>query len=467
MNPSADAATEPTTAPNRALKILIVGDCARSRDLLCGHLSDAGHSACTQNSTSAALDLAAAENFDVVVVAANESQGPEAMLRLCEQVRCSLRGVPFIVVTEHSNLATAVAAVRVGAFDLLSGTTEPKSLVGAVERAAQRPFAAHRPQLGRSSAAGFSEIVGSSPAVLDLVALLTRISDLDAPVLLNGEVGTGKAQLARSLHQRSRRSQAPFLTLNCAAAHETLLESELFGQSKNANPNTGLERVGLLARAGGGTLFLDEISELPLRLQSRLLTALQEQRFTPVGGDDSQPCNVRLIAATRRNLENDIGQERFRADLYYWIGTLQVQVPPLRERAGDVLIYAQLFVERFAQSSGKALVGLSQQAAERLLCYDWPGNLRELRNCIDGAASLTQRDFIDIDDLPDRIRFFRRSHIRVAAENQPFELATLDEVERQHVLRVLETTGGNKTLAAQILGVDRRTLHRKCERYTG
>jgi two-component system response regulator HydG len=302
---------------------------------------------------------------------------------------------------------------------------------------------------------------------LDLIALLTRICDLDAPVLLNGEVGTGKAQLAKALHQRSRRSQAPFLALNCAATHENLLESELFGHAKNTAAATGPERVGLLARTAGGTLFLDEVSELPLRLQSRLLTALQEQRFTPVGGDDSLPCNVRVIAATRRNLENDIGQDRFRADLYYWIGTLQVQVPPLRERGGDVLIYAQQFIERFAQSSGKALSGLSQQAAERLLCYDWPGNLRELRNCIDGAASLTQRDIIDTDDLPERIRFFRRSHVRMAAENQAFELSTLDEVERQHVLRVLETTGGNKTLAAQILGVDRRTLHRKCERYTG
>jgi two-component system response regulator HydG len=460
VNPSADIETEPTTL-QRALKVLIVGDCARNRDSLCGHFSDAGHIACTQHSTAAALDLAAAENFDLVIVAATNADEPDAVLRLCEQVRSSLQGVPFILVTEHSNLATTVAAVRVGASDLLSGLIEPRSLIHAAERAAARR-GAHRPHPPRHNAAGFSEVVGSSPAVLDLVALLSRIADLDAPVLLSGEVGTGKAQLAKALHQRSKRAHAPFLVLNCAAAHESLLEGDLFGHS-----TSGLERAGLLARAAGGTLLLDEISELPARLQSRLLTALQEQRYTPGGGVDSLPCNVRLIAATRRNLEADIGQERFRADLYYWIGALQVRVPPLRERGGDVLIYAEQFIERFAQSSGKSLRGLSQQAAERLLCYDWPGNLRELRSCIERAAALTQSECIDPEDLPERIRFFRRSHIRMAAENQPAGLATLDEVERQHVLRVLETTGGNKTLAAQILGVDRRTLHRKCERYAG
>jgi two-component system response regulator HydG len=198
-----------------------------------------------------------------------------------------------------------------------------------------------------------------------------------------------------------------------------------------------------------------------------LLTALQEQRFAPIGCEESLPCNVRVIAATRRNLERDVESERFRSDLYYWITTLQVQVPALRERGSDVLIYAQQFIERFSQSTGKPIDGLSQHAAERLLCYDWPGNLRELRNCIERAASLTNQDYIDVDDLPERVRAFRRSHVRPSLEQDPFQLATLDEVERKHVLRVLETTGGNKTLAAQILGVDRRTLHRKCVRYTG
>jgi two-component system response regulator HydG len=364
-------------------------------------------------------------------------------------------------------LQTAVAAVRVGAFDLLSGPSDACALIRAVENAAVRQALAQPRHAARSGAAGFSEIAGNSPAVVDLVALLTRISELEAPVLLSGEIGCGKAQLAKALHQRSKRSQGPFLTLNCAAAHETLLEGDLFGQSRTANPDAGFERIGLLARASGGTLFLDEIGELPVRLQAKLLTALQEQRFAPIGCEESLPCNVRVIAATRRNLERDVESERFRSDLYYWITTLQVQVPALRERGSDVLIYAQQFIERFSQSTGKPIDGLSQHAAERLLCYDWPGNLRELRNCIERAASLTNQDYIDVDDLPERVRAFRRSHVRPSLEQDPFQLATLDEVERKHVLRVLETTGGNKTLAAQILGVDRRTLHRKCVRYTG
>lgn len=467
MTAFVDATTESAAALSRPLKVLIVGDSARNRDALCGQLADRGHQACTQNSTFAALELAAAENFDVVVVDADGTSDPSAALQLCNQVACSLRGVPFILVTNHSNLSTAVAAVRLGAFDLLSGQRDANALARAVERAAAKQNPQRSPQANRAGAAGFVEIAGNSPLMLDLVALLARVSELAAPVLLSGEIGTGKAQLAKALHQRSKRSHGPFLTLHCAGAHETLLESELFGHAKSTSLGTTTERAGLLARANGGTLFLDEISELPLRIQPKLLASLQEQRFTPVGSDESLPCNVRVIASTRRNLEKDIELERFRADLYYWIATLQVQVPALRERGGDVLIHAQQFIERFAQGSGKSLIGLSQQAAERLLCYDWPGNLRELRNCIERASSFTMHDHIDVDDLPERIRSFRRSHVRVAVENETFELATLDEVERKHVLRVLETTGGNKTLAAQILGVDRRTLHRKCERYTG
>jgi two-component system response regulator HydG len=475
--------SEHALVPARSLKVLVIGDSARARDVLRGNLADRGHICCSQNSSAAALDLAAAESFDVVVVDASSAthsdpraalteptsvepdlEGQEAGLRLCQQVAKSLCGVPIILVTNHSNLATAVAAVRAGASDLLSGWAGPEALTRAVERTASR-YTPARSQLASREAPRFADLVGNSPSVRELVSLLARVSDLDGPVLLSGEVGSGKAQLARALHRSSKRGDKPFVVLNCAGGDEARLEAELFGHPKDAR--SGTERTGLLSRATHGTLFLDEISELPLRLQSKLLACLREQRFTSQGSDESAPLNVRIIASTRRNLEMEVQQERFRAELYYWVSTLHVPVPALRERGTDVLLYAQQFVERFAQSSGKSLVDLSQQAAERLLCYDWPGNLSELRNCVERAASLTERDQIDVEDLPDRVRNYRQSHVRVTAGAEPFEPTTLEEVERKHVLRVLENTGGNKTLAAQILGVDRRTLHRKCERYTG
>jgi two-component system response regulator HydG len=234
---------------------------------------------------------------------------------------------------------------------------------------------------------------------------------------------------------------------------------------KGAFTDARNSRPGLFAKAHGGTIFLDEIGEFPLRMQPKLLRVLQDGQVRPVGGDKEIACDVRVIAATNRDLDQAVDQGNFRADLFYRINVLHVEVPPLRARGTDVLLYAQRFIEQFAQRMGKQVSGFSLQTAEKLLAYSWPGNVRELQNCLERAVALTRFELVAVEDLPERVRSYKRSHVLVASED-PTELVSLEEVERRYILRVLEATGGNKTLAAQILGVDRRTLHRKFDRYS-
>jgi two-component system response regulator HydG len=283
-------------------------------------------------------------------------------------------------------------------------------------------------------------------------------------VLITGETGTGKEVVARALHRRGRRRERPFVAVNCAAMPEPLLESELFGHARGAFTDARTARTGLFVQAHGGTLFLDEIADLPLGLQPKLLRALQERTVRPVGADAVVPFDVRLVTATNRDLESAVEERRFREDLYFRINVIHIELPPLRARGSDVLLLAQHYVDHYAARSGKRVTGLSPAAAERLLTYAWPGNVRELQNCVERAVALTQYERIAVDDLPEKIRSYRRSHVLVASDD-PSELVPMEEVERRYVLRVIEAVGGNKTLAARILGFDRKTLYRKLERY--
>jgi two-component system response regulator HydG len=289
------------------------------------------------------------------------------------------------------------------------------------------------------------------------------VADSDASVLITGESGTGKEVVARALHARSKRRAGPFVAVNCAAMPEALLESELFGHTKGAFTDARAARTGLFLQADRGTLLLDEIGELPPGMQPKLLRALQERVVRPVGGSAEIPFDVRIVAATNRDLETAIEERTFRADLYYRLDVIHVELPPLRSRGSDVLVLAQRFVEEFATRAGKGVTGISAPAAEKLLAYAWPGNVRELMNCVERAVALTRYDQITVDDLPAKVKDHRPSHVLVASED-PSDLVPLEEVERRYVLKVLESAGGNKTLAARILGLDRKTLQRKVER---
>jgi two-component system response regulator HydG len=282
--------------------------------------------------------------------------------------------------------------------------------------------------------------------------------------MIHGETGTGKELVARAIHQRSRRRDGPFVAINCAAVPHSLLESELFGHARGAFTDAKAQRTGLFVQAQGGTLFLDEIGELPLDVQPKLLRALQERKVRPVGENREIPFDARIVAATNRDLENEVRERRFREDLYYRINVVKIDVPPLRARGADTLHLAQHFLEQFAARSGKPPLRLSERAAERLMAYEWPGNVRELENTIEHAVALARFDQITVEDLPEKLRGYLAGTF-VAAANDPTEIVTMDELERRYLLRVFKLVGNNKSRAAEVLGIDRRTMYRKLERY--
>jgi two-component system response regulator HydG len=300
--------------------------------------------------------------------------------------------------------------------------------------------------------------------MLKLYEQLARIADSEASVLITGESGTGKEVVARALHQHGPRRDKPFVAVNVAALPDTLLESELFGHMKGAFTDARNDRKGLFALAEGGTLFLDEIGEMPLSTQPKLLRALEESKIRPIGGEKEIAIDVRLLAATNRDLETAVDEGRFRKDLYYRVNVIQVDLPPLRARGTDTLLLAQHFLEVYGDRAKKQVQGLSEGVAEKLLAYNWPGNVRELRNVVERAVALTRFDKLTSEDLPDKIRDFRGSQVLISGSD-PGELVPLEEVERKYILHTLECVSGNRTLAAKKLGLDRKTLYRKLRQY--
>jgi two-component system response regulator HydG len=309
----------------------------------------------------------------------------------------------------------------------------------------------------------FDDILGTSLAMRKMYDLVARVAETETTALITGESGTGKELVAKAIHQRSARKEGPFVAINCAAMPENLLESELFGHVKGAFTDARTARPGLFIRASKGTLLLDEIGEMPAGMQAKLLRALQERTVRPVGGDQEQPFDARIIAATNRDLEGEVEEKRFREDLFYRINVVRIHVPPLRARGSDILLLAQSFLQRYQTSGKERVVGIKSAAADKLLSYPWPGNVRELQNCMERCVALSQFDHVGVDDLPEKVRDFKSSRITIES-NDPSELLPMDEVERRYIVRVLEAVGGNKTLAAQVLGFDRRTLYRKLER---
>ncbi len=446
-------------------RVLIIDDERGVCELLAAGLSKRGFAAIWRTSGDAALEVLAAEDFDVVVTDIH-MKGLDG-LALCERIVQSRPDLPVIVITAFGSLDTATAAIRAGAYDFITKPFELDALRIALDRAVRHRALRDEVKRLQRAAAGdprFDEILGASTPMRKVYDLLDRIADLDTSLLITGESGTGKELVARALHARSARRDGPFVAVNCAAVPEALLESELFGHAKGAFTDSRGARTGLFLSAAGGTLLLDEIGDLPLGLQPKLLRALQERVVRPVGSDAEVPFDVRLVAATNRDLEAAVEERRFREDLYYRVNVVHVELPPLRSRGNDVLLLAQRFVERFAASTGRRVTGLSPGAAERLMSYPWPGNVRELQNCVERAVALARFEVIAADDLPDKVRNHERRHVVVATDD-PAELMPMEQVERRYIARVLEAVGGNKTVAAQVLGFDRATLYRKLARY--
>jgi len=448
--------------------VLVVDDDASMCETLQVGLEPRGFDVRWTTSPQEAADLMHSGAFEAVVTDLN-MRGMNG-IQLCERIAADRPDLPVIVITAFGSLDTAVAAIRAGAYDFITKPLELEALILALDRALTHGrlrvfFKSMREQLSDASAGiQFEELTGASPAMRRVHEMIERIGDSDASVLITGESGTGKEVVARALHRRGRRKSGPFVAINCAALPETLLESELFGHARGAFTDARAARSRLFVQASGGTLFLDEIGEMPLALQPKLLRALQERRVRPLGGEGETPFDVRLVTATNRDLETAVHEGRFREDLYFRVNVIHVPLPPLRARGGDILLLAQRFLGEYAARSGKQMTGLSPQAAERLLAYAWPGNVRELENCIERAVALAQHDLVLPDDLPEKIRAYRRSHVLVASDD-PAELVPLEEVERRYILRVMEAVGGNKSQAAQVLGLGRKTLYRKLEAY--
>ena len=446
-------------------RVLVVDDDQTMCETLAVVLGKKGFEVQWTTSGQEALNVVDAVDLDVVLTDLN-MRGVNG-LELCERIVANRPELPVVVITAFGSLETAVAAIRVGAYDFITKPPEADALELALDRAVQhRRLRAEVTELRRvvQESTRFGKLLGSSAAMQAVTDMLGRIAESTASVLITGESGTGKEVAARALHDRSPRKAGPFVAINCSAMPEALLESELFGHVRGAFTDARAARTGLCVQASGGTLLLDEIGDMPLALQPKLLRALQERRVRPVGGDEEIPFDVRVVATTNRDLRSLIEEGRFREDLYFRIDVIHVEMPPLRARGGDVLLLAQQFLDVQGARAGKRITGISPTAAEKLLAYSWPGNVRELQNCIERAIALTRFEQIAVDDLPETVRAYKRSHVLIASDD-PSELVPLEEAERRYILRVMEAVGSNKTLAARTLGITRKTLYRKLEQY--
>jgi two-component system response regulator HydG len=306
-------------------------------------------------------------------------------------------------------------------------------------------------------------ILGDSTAVAHLRGVIEQVATSAATVLITGESGSGKELVAHEIHARSQRARGRFVAINCAAMPANLLESELFGHVRGAFTDAGCARDGLFVQAGAGTLFLDEVGEMPLEMQAKLLRAVEERAVRPVGSDTTVPVHVRLITATNRDLEQEVIAHRFRSDLYYRLNVVEIRVPPLRERAEDILFLARWFLQQQAARTGRPVAHITPEAARCLLDYAWPGNVRELDNCMVRAVTLSRAPELTVEDLPARVCEHQGERTDFIGE-VPEDLLSMEELQRRHLVRVLAAVAGNKTRAARILEIDRRTLYRLAER---
>jgi len=446
-------------------KILIVDDEQMMCEMLEDDLKRNGFRPTCYISAEKALDALKTESFDVLLTDLNlpNMNGIE----LCERVVDNRPDIPVIVITAFGSMETAIAAIRAGAYDFVTKPIDTEFLVLALDRAVKHHGLQEKVKLldeALKKSHQFDELIGQSPSMRKLIDRLERVADTESSILITGETGTGKEIVAQALHRRSRRHKGPFVAVNCAALPDALLESELFGHKSGAFTDAKTERKGLFFQANGGTLFFDEIGDFPLALQPKLLRSLEERCVRPIGGTSEINFDVRIIAATNRDIDTAIEESRFREDLYYRINVIQIDIPPLRDRGTDILLLAQHFIEQFTIRSDKQITGISNAASEKLLNYTWPGNVRELRNTIERAFVLTAYEKISVDDLPEKIRDYNASHFFVGSD-KPSELVSVQEIERRYILHVLKTVGDNKTLAAKVLGLDRKTLYRKLQHY--
>lgn len=445
------------------VRLLIAEDNADLRDLLQDDLEDAGYETVVAVDGQAALAHVQRENeqIDLLITDVNmPGLNGDQLLQAGRQQRPEM---PVIVITAFGSVEQAVEMVKAGAFQYLTKPFETDELLRTIEKALEQS-APQRQQarLRREMPAAPARIIGASRPMQDLFKMITRAARSAATVLITGESGTGKELVARSTHELSDRKGA-FTPINCAAIPADLMESELFGHTGQAFTGAKQARAGLFEAADGGTVFLDEIGEMPIAVQPKLLRVLQEGTVRRVGADREREINVRVIAATNRDLEQEVATGRFREDLYWRLNVIHLHIPPLRERPFDIPLLVEHFLEKIAEKSRATPLLIQPETLAVLTAYSWPGNARELENAIERAVALAEGASLKPEDLPDRVRAIGKAGGLLAQARE--RRLTLAELEKEYILETLRLTGGNKSRAAELLGCDRRTLHRKLDEY--
>ena len=446
-------------------KVLIVDDEPNMRFFLSEALTKEGYACNEAGDGLQALERIKEDLPDIVVLDLKMPRmgGMEALR--------NIRGVDpdmaVIIITAFGTRETAYEAMREGAYDYFSKPVDIHEVRVVVGRAAERVRLARtvrRIQEKAEDAYAAEAVLGRGHAVQRLRELMLKLSQSESTVLITGESGTGKELAAKVIHYQSKRKGGPLVAVNCAAIPEALLEAELFGHEKGAFTGAHQQRTGRFESAGGGTVFLDEIGDMPLAMQTKILRVLQDRTFERVGGVKTMHVDIRLIAATNRDLEDEMKTGRFRSDLYYRLNVIAIHLPPLRARMDDVPILADAFLRRMAEERKGEPKGLDDDVLSAIMAYDWPGNVRELENALERALTLTPGERIPAAALPARVTERRSTPLVSEREHAN---PTLEAIERAYIMWILQGEGGNKTRAAEVLGIDPSTLYRKLGRYEG
>ncbi len=442
-------------------RILVVDDEASARSGLEKLLKQSGYEVRSAADGVLALEVAAESAPDVVVTDLKmpNMDGMTLLSKLREQDP----ELPVIVTTAFGDVSNAVEAMRKGAADFITKPIDFDVLSVAIERALeQRAIRVEAENLKRQirdrAGDGLQGLLGTSPVMQKVYRVARQVAGSKATVLITGESGTGKGELAKAIHALSPRAKEPFVSLHCAAIPETLLEAELFGHEKGAFTGADKRRVGRFEQAAGGTLFLDEVGDIPPLMQVKLLKVLQERTIERIGSGQTVPVDVRVLAATNKDLATEVREGRFREDLYYRLNVVAVEMPPLRLRAGDVVVLAEHFLHRFARENHKNIDGFSDAARTKILGHRWPGNVRELENAIERAVVMCEGPKVDADDLPFDAAQPIQGPLRIPG-------STMAEIERHAILATLEATQGSTARAAEILDISVRTIQYRLSEY--
>jgi len=444
---------------------LLVVDDEQSIRRLCMTIGNTLGFACVEaESAEAALALLDREIPDLILT---DLKLPTLSgVELLRQIKALLPRAEIAIMTGHGSIESAVDAMKLGAYDYIEKPFRVEKMRLLLQRMAEKVRLVTENQFLRervNTEESLDGIIGTSANIQDVLRMISRLKDTRTPVLVSGESGTGKELVARAIHFRGTMAQTPFVAVDCGSLVPTLMESELFGYEKGAFTGATKTKAGLFQAANGGTIFLDEIGELPLEMQAKLLRVLQEKEVRPVGSNDHVSVDVRVIAATNRDLEAAYREGTFRKDLYFRLNVVTVHLPALRDRRSDIPMLVHHFLDRYAPSSN---LQVTPAAMKSLLHYDWPGNVRELENCVARAVTLGDHQIIDVNDLPPAIRTEQSSPASTSSQDAASVSTTaLAEMERMTILRVFEQANGDKALAGKMLGISRATLYRKLKRY--